>query len=418
VPPFFPLCGKRKPPAMRVVVYSTAETNGYADKRYRINGFVKSPISARCFILNLTPRVVCYRVFHNYQLKLPDASSKENGMKRSESNKMTVTSPEQIFEMATAFQTSRILLTAYELEVFSALEGRPRHSADIAETLGTDPRATDRLLNALCALGFVEKENDLFFNSHIAETFLVKGKKFYLAGLMHMVNLWETWDTLTQAVKAGHRVAMGPVKTRSSKWFEAFIAAMHQRAVMAAPEVVSRIDLSGITKVLDVGGGSGGYAMEFARANDNIRITVFDLPGVIQLTRQYVAEAGMLNRIEFAEGDYYVDELGRDFDLAFLSAIIHSNSPEQNQALFDKVSRALNPGGKMVVQDFIMDEDRTGPLFGAVFSLNMLVGTDAGDTYTPAEIKNWLGRSGFEKIQSISLQGPADIIVGHKPVKA
>jgi cyclopropane fatty-acyl-phospholipid synthase-like methyltransferase len=146
---------------------------------------------------------------------------------------------------------------------------------------------------------------------------------------------------------------------------------------------------------LDVGGGSGAYAIAFAQAQPGLEVVVFDLPNVVPLTQGYVAAAGLSDRITTQSGDYNVNELGAGFDLAFLSAIIHANSPEQNRALLVRCARALNPGGQVVIQDFIMDEDRTTPAFGALFALNMLVGTSGGDTYTEAEVNGWLEACGF-----------------------
>jgi predicted O-methyltransferase YrrM len=336
-------------------------------------------------------------------------------MSPSPSEKPETWSPEKIQQLAMSFQSSRILLSAFELDVFTALSGEPKPSERVAQTIGADARATDRLMNALCALDFLKKEHGLFSNSEVAEKFLVKGRKNYLGGLMHTVHLWDTWSTLTDAVKAGHQVTSEPLEKRSSEWFEAFIAAMHQRAVMASPLFVSALDLSGVKTMMDVGGGSGAYAMAFARAKEDLRVTVFDLPGVIQLTRKYVAQGGLSDRIDFTEGDYGKDDLGQGFDLVFLSAIIHSNPPDLNRNLFKKIFRALNPGGNIAVSDFMMDESRTQPVFGAIFSLNMLVGTQAGDTFTEKEIKDWMLEAGFTDCKSIQVPGPANMVMGRKP---
>lgn len=336
-------------------------------------------------------------------------------MSPSPSETPATLSPEKIYQLASAFQSCRILLSAFELDIFTALSGKPKTSQEVAQTIRGDSRATDRLLNALCALGFVKKEKDLFSNTETAEKFLTQGKKTYLGGLMHTVHLWDTWSTLTDAVRAGHQVASEPLEKRSPEWFEAFITAMHQRAVMAAPLSVSALDLSNVKTLLDVGGGSGAYAMEFARAKEDLKATVFDLPGVIKLTRQYVAKGGMSHRIDFMEGDYSKDDLGHGFDLIFMSAIIHSNPPELNRELFKKIFRALNPGGRIAVSDFVMEENRTQPFFGAIFSLNMLVGTKAGDTFTESEIKDWMAETGFSDFKSIQVPGPANMVTGKKP---
>ena len=309
---------------------------------------------------------------------------------------------EQIRSIAYAFQESRILLTAHELALFTAL-GNGRHtSAGIASLIGTDPRATERLMNALCAMGLLTKENGRFSNSPAARDCLVRDSPGYLGGLMHTVHLWDTWATLTEAVRTGTGVRLRTVEQKQEEWRSAFIAAMHDRAVRQAPAVVEQIDLSQVTRVLDVGGGSGAYAMAFVRANAGISATVFDLPDVVPLTRGYIEREGLSQRVTTAPGDYLKDTLGKDFDLVFLSAIIHSNSPQENAELILKCARALRPGGRVVVQDFIMDEERLTPSPGAIFAINMLVGTESGNTYTEAEVSGWMTAAG---LSGVSRQG-------------
>ncbi len=325
-----------------------------------------------------------------------------------------ISTPEDIHRIATAFQQSRILLTAVELDLFTVIGDKSLASENIAAKLGTGNRATDRLLNALCAMGLVTKKKNLFSNTPASANFLIKGKKGYMAGLLHTSGLWKTWNTLTDSVKKGSKAVRDPIKKRKPEWFEAFIAAMHYRAAANAFRVVAKLDLSKTSRVLDIGGGSGAYAMAFVRAKKEITATVFDLPNVIPLTKKYVAEAGLSDRFRFAKGDYNKGVFGNDFDLVFFSAIIHINSAEKNQSLMDKAARALKPGGQVVIQDFIMDKERTTPPFGTFFALNMLVGTEDGDTYTEAEIKSWLIKSGFTGIRRLEGEGPASMIIARK----
>ena len=313
----------------------------------------------------------------------------------SNENEFTI---DDINFLSRSFQQSRVFLTAFELGIFTVLGEEEKSSNQVARETGADPRATDRLLNALCVTGAIKKKDNRFYNSGAAGQYLVKGKTGYQAGIMHSVNLWDSWTNLTESVKTGSSVKIDPVAERDDKWFKSFIAAMHNRAYMEAPSLVQQIDLTGVKKVLDVGGGSGAYSMAFVKAGDDIRSTVFDLPNVVKMTENYVREEGLEDKIDTAPGDYNKDELPSGYDMAFLSAIIHINSPEQNIALIKRVSRALNPSGRIVISDFIMDDDRTSPAFGAFFALNMLVNTDSGDTYTESEIKGWFAQAGMEFI--------------------
>ena len=322
-------------------------------------------------------------------------------------------SPRRIMELSRAFQASRVFLTGYEMDVFTVLGEEKKTSAEVAQAIGADHRGTDRLLNALCALELLTKSGGKYTNSPVAAKFLVKGKPDYQSGLMHTVHLWDSWTTLTKAVRNGGTVIKRHINESGEEWLEAFIAAMHARAKLEAPLVASKIDLTGVSHLLDVGGGSGAFSMAFARAKNGLRTTVFDLPNVLPLTQKYVEEAGFSDRISTAPGDYNEDEFGTGFDMAFLSAIIHINSFDKNQELVQRVSRALNPGGRIVISDFIMEDNRFEPMFGAFFALNMLTGTPGGDTYTESEIKNWMEAAGISFTERIDM-GRVGLMVGTK----
>lgn len=323
-------------------------------------------------------------------------------------------SPRHILEMATAFQRSRILLTAHELDLFTLLGEAGKSSVEAAKALGSDERATDRLMNALCTMELLEKRDGRFSATPSASRFLVRGKPEFLGGLMHTVHLWDTWSTLTQAVRQGGTVTGRPIGERGEKWLRAFIAAMHWRGRQHAQGVVGLLDLSGVSRVLDVGGGSGVYAMAFARAKPDLTALVFDLPTVVPMTQEFIGQEMLSDRVKTVAGDYEVDELGHGFDLVFLSAIIHSNSESGNRRLFRKCTGALMPKGHLVVQDFIVDENRTGPPFAVLFALNMLVGTESGDTYTETEVRSWMKEAGLSGVERKDTDFGTTLILGRK----
>jgi ubiquinone/menaquinone biosynthesis C-methylase UbiE len=335
-------------------------------------------------------------------------------MSASERTTDTTLSPAPIMEMASAFMQSRALLTACELDLFTVLGEHERSSGEASGLLHTDERATDRLMDALCAFGLLAKSGGRFRNTPLSARFLVRGAPESLGGLMHWVHLWESWGTLTAAVRKGGSVSTRPVGEHGEAWRTAFIAAMHGRARQHAPGVVASLDLEGVSRVLDVGGGSGAYAMEFVRARPGASAVIFDLPEVLPLTASYLKEAGLSARVALAAGDYDRDPLGDGFDLVFLSAILHSNSPEGNRELIRKAAAALTPSGQLVVQEFIVDEDRTGPPFAALFALNMLVGTAAGDTYTEAEVRRWMEEAGVSGLTRQDTPFGTTLIVGRK----
>jgi SAM-dependent methyltransferase len=324
--------------------------------------------------------------------------------------------PRAILDIATAFQRSRPLLTAYELDLFTILNEEERSSEEAASAIGSDPRATDRLMNALVAMGLLAKRDGRFRNTPAAAASLVKGKPGYMAGLAHTNHLWDTWGGLTDVVRHGRPAAtIGAIDDRGADWLRPFIAAMHWRARQSAGEVVGLIDLEGVRRVLDVGGGSGAYAMAFARARRGITAVVFDLPSVVPLTKAYVQAEGLSAEVETAVGDYLRDPLGAGYDLVFMSAVVHSNSPDENRLLVRKAVDALDAGGRLVVVDFLMDEDRSGPPQAALFALNMLVGTRSGDTYTESEVRSWMTEAGLRDVTRVDTPVGTNIVTGRKP---
>jgi 2-polyprenyl-3-methyl-5-hydroxy-6-metoxy-1,4-benzoquinol methylase len=285
----------------------------------------------------------------------------------------------------------------------------------MAKMTGANERATDRLMNALVPIGLLKKSGSQFSNTDFSTRFLIKGQPTFLGGMDHVGHLWKTWSTLTEAVKAGTSVAMKqPISGRDESWLESFIAAMHSRAGNQAKEIAAVLDLSQTRTMLDIGGGSGAFTFEFIRENPNIKGTVFDLPNVIPITKKYIAREGFENVVSTISGDYLKDNFGVDYDLVLLSAIIHINSPEENKMLFKKCAEIMNPEGQIVILDHVMSDDRTSPAGGAIFALNMLVGTEKGDTYTESEIKSWMQNAGFKYIRRRDTPQGSSMMIGIK----
>jgi len=316
--------------------------------------------------------------------------------------------------MATAFQRSRIVLTAYELDIFTMI-GEKSHDAEaISEALNLNKNATERLLNALVALELLEKHNENFSNTKESLMFLSKNSQSHLAGLMHTSHLWNTWSHLTDVVQTGSVAHNLEINERGEDWLEAFINAMHDRGKKQAPEQISGIDLTGVQSILDVGGGSGCYCMAFLDRKPELKTVVFDLPNVVPISRKIIEMEGFSGKIIHHTGDYTRDQLPNGFDLVYLSAIVHSNSFDTNRKLVKKCYHSLNAGGKIVIQDWIMNDAKTEPLQGAVFSINMLVGTEGGDCYSENEVITWLKYAGFSDFKKVDLESGIGQVFGAK----
>ncbi len=320
--------------------------------------------------------------------------------------------PDELTRMVRGYQESRILLTAIELDVFTAVgEGAPPEA--VAKRCGTDRRATELLLNALVALGVLRLATHRYTNAPAAAQFLVAGSPDDARiALQHNLSLWNTWSSLTDAVRAGHTALRADMRQRDDDWTVPFIAAMHRGASVRAPLVVEALGAAPVRRMLDVGGGSGAYAIAFAQAHPDLTAVVLDLPTVLPIAESHVGAAGLSRRITTRAGDLRRDDLGRDFDLVFLSSICHMLGPDGNRDLLVRAARALAPEGRVVIQDFILEPDRTEPRQAVLFAINMLVGTEAGGTYTEEEYGSWLMAAGLTDVRRIRLKGPADLMVG------
>jgi len=311
-----------------------------------------------------------------------------------------------LVQSARAFQESRVLLTALELDLFTTI-GEGATAAETAQKLGTDPRATEMLLNALVAVGALVKGEAVF--GCTAESKALGPAR---PGLLHTVHLWDTWATLTECVRSGRAVrSRGPEGFPEART-RAFIAAMHARAQESARETVRLSGIHDAKRMLDVGGGSGAFSIAFAKTCPELRAEILDLGAVVPLAEEYIREAGLQNRVRVRPGDMRTAGFGEGFDLVLLSAVCHMFGEDENRSLIQRCARALVPGGHLVIREFILQEDRAGPPHAALFALNMLVGTEHGNTYTEGEYRNWMEEADLGTITRPDPEG--DVIVASK----
>lgn len=325
-----------------------------------------------------------------------------------------IKSAEDLRQLANAFRESRTFLTAFELKIFSVLDTHMMTADEIAKKINSDPRTTDRLMNALCAMGILKKVHCKFYNSDLSAKYLVEGKPDFMGNLYHINNLWNYWTNLTESVIKGSSTVDDEDEADGDDWVESFIGAMHYRGVHQGKILAMMIDLSNVKTVLDVGGGSAAFAIEIVKKNPVINAVVLDLPSVIPLTKRYVSEAGLSEKFSFIEGDYLTKNFEGSYDLILLSAIVHINSYDQNKILIKKCADVLNKNGMIVISDFIMNDDRTQPYHGALFALNMLVATENGDTYTEKEIREWFESAGLSNIERKNTSFGSDLMIAIK----
>ncbi len=325
---------------------------------------------------------------------------------------MHPSSPDEILKLANDFMGSRILISAAELDLFSILSDTPLSAQEIAERISADIRSLTVLLDALSAMGFLTKDGRSYRSAGPIFSVLSKDDpNTVLPMVLHIAHLWKRWTNLTEVVKGTLQPNDGSISHRSPEELRAFIGAMHVVAAPRAQAIVAATDPGSAKALLDVGGASGTYTIAFLRAVPGMKATLFDKPEVIDMARDRLRREGMLDRVRLVSGDFYQHELPPGNDLAFLSAIIHQNSPEQNLELYKKVFRSLDRGGRILIRDHVMDPDRIHPKEGAIFAINMLLGTPGGSTYTFEEIETGLSQAGFAAIRLLKKGEHMDALV-------
>ena len=318
---------------------------------------------------------------------------------------------DDLMEKLHSFQESRVLLTAIELDIFTAV-GQGATSTQVAERIHANQRSTETFLNALVAMGALNKKDEEFHNTPTTLRYLVEGSPdSERLSLLHTAHMWKAWNTLTGSVRNGTAIGYQEMADRDDEWTTAFITAMHHGALEQAGLVVKTVGVAGVLRLLDVGGGSGAYSIAFAQANPKLRAEVLDLPKVVPIAQKYIDEAGVADRVTTRVGDLRRDTFGKDYNLIFLSAICHMLSPEENKDLFRRCYGALAPRGRIVIRDFFLEPDKTAPKWVALFALNMLVGTQGGGCYTREEYTDWLRKAGCQEVE---LLDPSSIIAGRR----
>ena len=309
------------------------------------------------------------------------------------------------------------LHTGVKLAVFSALaDGANDHEA-VAQRSGLDPRATAMLLDALAAIGLLEKSADRYVLTPFAADYLVRSAPGYLGHIiMHHHHLMESWAKLPEAVRSGAPVRGSVSHGAGEEVRESFLMGMFNLASQLAPQIAARLDLSGRRRLIDIGGGPGTYAVHFCLKNPELAATIYDLPTSREFAEKVVTRFGLTERVTFHSGDFDTDAVPAGFDVAWLSHILHGEGEEGCRTILSKGVAALEPGGLLLVQEFILNDAKDGPVFPALFSLNMLVGTPEGRSYSEQELVEMMTKAGLKDVRRLPAELPngAGIMIGEK----
>jgi 2-polyprenyl-3-methyl-5-hydroxy-6-metoxy-1,4-benzoquinol methylase len=327
---------------------------------------------------------------------------------------------QELMNLIRGFRPAKIIMVATDLGMFDHLE-EFRTVDEIAAQSKADPRAAGIVLHALAALGLVVKEGERFKNGELTSRFLVRGKDEYRGAIVrHMHHTWWGWSDLEETVQRGHADMakserwVDRVSDSDEEWVQEFIWGMHAIARDLAPQVAGQVDLTGVTRLLDLGGGPATYAIAFAQASPTLQGTVFDLPQPITIARENIRRHGLSERITTMAGDFLKEDIGSGYDFIWISQILHSHTEEQCRFIIDKAVKAVNPGGQVVIQDFFLNDDRITPLEAAMFSVHMLAVTPGGRAYTHREVAAMMERAGLNTPQHKTTSPQTSILIGRK----
>ena len=315
---------------------------------------------------------------------------------------------DRLLQIVSGFMEAKVLLAGAELAVFDHLGHDGATAVEVARAIAGDPRGTEILLDALVAIEVLRKESGHYHNRSEFEPFLLSGGPAHFLGLLrHRNRMFRTWAILEDRITGKQ-----PVEPRSDILEDPqtnanFIQAMYAGGMRQAPAVVDRLDLQNVRTVADLGGGPGHYLAEIARRSPTIEPYLVDLPLTLEVARNILAQTEVFPRLRFVEWDFYREPQPPPlppFDLVLISAVLHAESPERNRDLLRRVFPLVAPGGRIVVQENLVEGDRTQPREAALFAINMLAATPGGRSYTEGEIRGWGEEAGlrFEGCERLS----------------
>jgi 3-hydroxy-5-methyl-1-naphthoate 3-O-methyltransferase len=270
-----------------------------------------------------------------------------------------------------AYEAARALHVANALGVFSLLDGRPMTAGEIAEHTGADDAMLEKLLIGCCAMNLLERSDGKYSNSEIADQYLVEGRPLYQGhNIAFSARVWNRWDQLEDTIRSGRVPCPGaPVPDATPEQRRYLSMAMHNLTMAGRGELfTTHIDLAGRKRMFDVGGGPGTYSILACQKNPELRATVFDLPNTIPLAREMITRERLQDRIDTQAGNWDDEEFGRDNDVVLLSNVLHG--PHSNASMkLQKAFRSMVSGGLLVAHDFVLDDEKSGPLIPAMFNL-------------------------------------------------
>jgi ubiquinone/menaquinone biosynthesis C-methylase UbiE len=327
--------------------------------------------------------------------------------------------PERLMQFAWGYAPTLILEAAIRNRVFDVLDGHPMTLAEVSKATGASTRGLSAVMNALVGLAFLSKDdNGSYSLTPESEAFLVSTKPSFQGGLLRHASsqLIPSWLNLTQIVATGKPGNSVNQEGAGSEFFKEFVVDILPLSFPAGQVLAKSLNLDSTpAKVLDLAAGSGVWGIALAQSSPHVSVSAVDWPNVIPTTKATVARFNLSSQFSFIEGDLLTADFGSGYNVATLGHILHSEGEDRSRQLLSKVFDSLVPGGTIAIAEFLVDADRTGPVGGLLFAVNMLVNTDEGGTYSFEEISSWLTEAGFTNPRTLPAPGPSPLILATKP---
>ena len=319
--------------------------------------------------------------------------------------------------MSWGFAPPLIIGAAVRNGFFDALASSPMHAEQLATVTGASSRGTRAVMDALVGLGLAARDRDGRYTlTPESDAFLVSARPVCFGQyFMHGTQLLPKWLQLAECVKTGEPATAVNQEEEGSAFFSEFVEALFPMNYGAARVLAQALPLAGReSRVLDIAAGSGVWGIAVAQAHPGVRVTAADWEGVLPTTKKTAERHGVGGRFEYVAGDILDADFGTGYDAAILGHILHSEGEARSRKLLDRVFAALAPGGTIAVQEFLVNEDRSGPPTGLIFAVNMLVHTEQGATWSFEEIAGWLRDAGFTNARQLDAPGPSPLILADK----
>lgn len=315
-----------------------------------------------------------------------------------------ITTFDDFRDAVTGYRLPRILIAAVEIDLFSTIGVASWAITDLAREMKVSERGLAILCRNLAMAGLLKKQGEIYRNSRLGATALNAHHPDYRGDYLRLItNHWADWARLPESVKSG--LPLGHDKPEEPDYRRRFTWAMHQRTLGTAPKVAAQINLRGARTLLDLGGGPGTYAMAFLAKNPALRATVCDRPAALEVAKEIASTHKAGARLSCLPLDLLTEDIPGTYDVMWYSNVLHIYSPEDNQALFRRALAALNPGGRLLIQDaFLHDPEGLFPEEASLFAVSMLLFTDRGDTYKTADTRSWLIDAGFDRVRALRMK--------------